>query len=110
MFMLINTAFLALCRVYLALFFVSLQRKDDIPNMDQIKIGKFLKDLRKGNNLTQEQLAKQLNVSARTVSRWETGNNLPNLSIQEQGKPSKMRLSLLRYFISKLRIKSMILV
>lgn len=49
--------------------------------MDQIKIGRFLKDLRKGNNLTQEQLAERLNVSARTVSRWETGNNLPDLSI-----------------------------
>ena len=49
--------------------------------MDQMKIGRFLKDLRKGNNLTQEQLSEQLNVSARTVSRWETGNNLPDLSI-----------------------------
>ena len=73
MFMLINTAFLALCRVYLALFFVSLQRKGDKPDMDQMKIERFLKDLRKGYNLTQEQLAEQLNVSARTVSRWETG-------------------------------------
>ena len=69
----ISTAFLALCRVYLALFFVSLQRKKDKPDMDQMKIGRFLKDLRKGYNLTQEQLAEQLNVSARTVSRWETG-------------------------------------
>lgn len=49
--------------------------------MDQMKIGRFLKDLRKGSGLTQEQLAEQLNVSARTVSRWETGNNLPDLSI-----------------------------
>ena len=41
--------------------------------MDQIKIGIFLKELRKEKKLTQEQLAEKLNVSCRTVSRWETG-------------------------------------
>ena len=41
--------------------------------MDQKKIGSFLKELRKAKGLTQEQLAEQLNVSGRTVSRWETG-------------------------------------
>lgn len=41
--------------------------------MDQRKIGEFLKELRKEKNLTQEQLAEQLNVSNRSVSRWETG-------------------------------------
>lgn len=49
--------------------------------MDQQKIGGFLKKLRKEKNLTQEQLAKQLNVSGRTVSRWETGSNMPDISI-----------------------------
>ena len=49
--------------------------------MDQIKIGAFLKDLRKQKNLTQEQLAEQLGVSGRTVSRWETGNNMPDISL-----------------------------
>ena len=49
--------------------------------MDQQKIGSFLKDLRKEKNLTQEQLAETLNVSGRTVSRWETGSNMPDLSI-----------------------------
>ena len=43
-------------------------------DMDQIKIGSFLKELRK--ELTQEQLAEQLNVSNRSVSRWETGGSL----------------------------------
>ena len=42
--------------------------------MDQQKIGAFLKELRKEKNLTQEQLAEVLNVSGRTVSRWETGS------------------------------------
>lgn len=41
--------------------------------MNQVKIGGFLKDLRKEKELTQEQLAEQFNVSRRTVSRWETG-------------------------------------
>lgn len=49
--------------------------------MEQQKIGSFLKKLRKEKNLTQEQLAEQLNVSGRTVSRWETGSNMPDISI-----------------------------
>ena len=49
--------------------------------MDQIKIGEFLKELRKEKGLTQEQLAEQFNVSRRSVSRWETGSNLPDLDI-----------------------------
>lgn len=49
--------------------------------MEQIKIGKFLKTLRLEKGLTQEQLAERLQVSARTVSRWETGSNLPDISV-----------------------------
>lgn len=49
--------------------------------MDTKKIGAFLKQCRKGKNLTQEQLAEKFGVSARTVSRWETGTNMPDLSI-----------------------------
>jgi transcriptional regulator with XRE-family HTH domain len=49
--------------------------------MDQIKIGAFLKELRKEKDLTQEQLAEKLNVSGRTVSRWETGSNMPDISL-----------------------------
>ena len=49
--------------------------------MNQMKIGSFLKELRKENELTQEQLAEKLNVSNRSVSRWETGNTLPDISI-----------------------------
>lgn len=44
--------------------------------MDQIRVGAFLKALRKEKKLTQEQLAEKLNVSGRTVSRWETGDSL----------------------------------
>lgn len=49
--------------------------------MNQIKIGDFIRELRKEKGLTQEQLAEQFNVSRRTVSRWETGSNLPELDI-----------------------------
>lgn len=49
--------------------------------MDQVKIGEFLKNLRKEKGLTQEQLAEQFNVSRRSVSRWETGSNMPDLSV-----------------------------
>ena len=49
--------------------------------MDQKKMGAFLKELRKQKHMTQEQLAEYLNVSGRTVSRWETGTSLPDLDI-----------------------------
>lgn len=49
--------------------------------MDQKKIGSFFKELRKEKGLTQEQLAEILGVSGRTVSRWETGYNMPDLGI-----------------------------
>lgn len=49
--------------------------------MDQMKIGSFLKELRKEKNLTQEQLAEQFYTSRRTVSRWETGSNMPDLDV-----------------------------
>ena len=49
--------------------------------MNQKKTGEFLKQLRKEKNMTQEQLAEKFYVSGRTVSRWETGNNMPDLGM-----------------------------
>lgn len=49
--------------------------------MNQKKIGGFLRELRKEKGITQEQLAEQFHVSSRTVSRWENGNNMPDLDI-----------------------------
>lgn len=49
--------------------------------MDQIKIGTFLRELRKEHELSQEQLAERFNVSSRSVSRWENGNTMPDISV-----------------------------
>jgi len=49
--------------------------------VDQKKIGIFLKELRKEKGITQEEFAEKLNVSGRSVSRWETGTNMPDISL-----------------------------
>lgn len=49
--------------------------------MDQIKIGAFLRTLRKEKNQSQEQIAERFGVSSRSVSRWENGNTMPDISI-----------------------------
>ncbi len=46
--------------------------------MDLEKIGKFIAKLRKEQNLTQEELAERIGVNAKTISKWETGINLPD--------------------------------
>lgn len=51
--------------------------------MNQEKIGHFIASLRKEKGLTQAQLAEKLGVNNRTVSRWETGKNMPDYSILE---------------------------
>ena len=45
--------------------------------MDQIKIGKFIASMRKEQSMTQRQLADVLNISDKTVSKWECGNGMP---------------------------------
>ena len=46
--------------------------------MDRIKIGRFIAEQRKRKGLTQAQLAEMLDVSNKTISRWERGINLPD--------------------------------
>lgn len=49
--------------------------------MDQSKIGKFIAESRRARNLTQRQLAEQLSISDKTVSKWECGKGLPEVSL-----------------------------
>ena len=49
--------------------------------MDQIKIGRFIAECRKKNNMTQMQLAEKLSITDRAVSKWETGKSMPDSSI-----------------------------
>lgn len=51
--------------------------------MNQEKIGKFIAALRKENSMTQKELAEKLGVSDKTVSKWETGRGLPEISIMQ---------------------------
>ncbi len=46
--------------------------------MDQEKIGNFIAKLRKEKNITQEELAEKLGVNVKSISRWETGKNMPD--------------------------------
>lgn len=49
--------------------------------MDQIKIGRFIAETRKAQNFTQRQLADILSISDKTVSKWECGKGLPEVSL-----------------------------
>ena len=49
--------------------------------MDQLKIGKFIAECRKQNNLTQMQLAEKLGITDKAVSKWERGIAMPDSSI-----------------------------
>lgn len=49
--------------------------------MDTVKIGKFLSELRRERELTQEQLGERLGISNKTVSRWENGNYMPSVDM-----------------------------
>lgn len=49
--------------------------------MNQEKIGKFIKTLRKEKKLTQNELATKLGVTDKSISNWENGKNMPDLSL-----------------------------
>lgn len=51
--------------------------------MDQVKIGKFIAEMRKEQNLTQIDLAEQLGISNKTISKWECGNGMPDYAVME---------------------------
>lgn len=49
--------------------------------MEQSKIGKFIAAMRKEQSMTQRELADVLNISDKTVSKWECGNGLPDVAL-----------------------------
>lgn len=49
--------------------------------MNQIKIGKFIAELRKEKDLTQKELANKIGVTDRAVSKWENGRGMPDVSL-----------------------------
>ena len=49
--------------------------------MEQEKIGKFIAELRKEKNITQEQLAEKLDVTSKSISRWENGRTMPDYTL-----------------------------
>ena len=53
----------------------------EMPDMDQIKIGKFIASCRKEVGMTQSVLAEKLGISDRAVSKWETGKSMPDSGI-----------------------------
>ncbi len=51
--------------------------------MDQEKMGKFMLEMRKQKGLTQKELAEQIGISDKTISKWECGNSIPDISYLE---------------------------
>lgn len=51
--------------------------------IDQIKIGRFIAEMRKRQNLTQREFADILGISDKTVSKWECGSGMPELSFMK---------------------------
>lgn len=51
--------------------------------MDQEKIGKFILEIRKQKGWTQKELAEKIGVSDKTISKWECGNSIPDITYLE---------------------------
>lgn len=49
--------------------------------MDKIKVGNFISQLRKEKNMSENELARQLKISTKTITKWEEGTLLPNSSL-----------------------------
>lgn len=49
--------------------------------MNQDKIGKFIAECRRKQNMTQSELAGKLGVTEKSISNWENGRNMPDLSL-----------------------------
>lgn len=51
--------------------------------MNQVQIGKFIAELRKEKHMTQAELGEKVGVTNKTVSRWENGNYMPDISVMQ---------------------------
>lgn len=49
--------------------------------MDQVKIGRFIAQMRKEQGFTQRELAELLGISDKSVSKWECGNGMPDIPL-----------------------------
>jgi transcriptional regulator with XRE-family HTH domain/DNA-directed RNA polymerase subunit RPC12/RpoP len=66
---------------YFSSISATLESRKEVPDMDQIKIGKFIASCRKEQGMTQAVLAEKLGISDRAVSKWETGKSMPDSGI-----------------------------
>lgn len=92
--------------------------------MDQEKIGKFIKEIRKKNNLTQKDLADKYHVTYQAVSKWENGKNMPDMALIKQmskdfnisiddifeGEYSKKNINRKKFYISAFVLVLIILI
>ena len=73
--------------------------------MNQENFGKFIKEIRKQNNLTQKDLAGKYNVTYQAVSKWENGKNMPDMALIKQ-MSEDFNVSLEEMFEGKINKKS----
>jgi len=59
---------------------IFIERRD---NLNQQKIGEFIAELRKEKEMTQAELGEKLGVTNKTISRWENGNYMPDISLMQ---------------------------
>ena len=61
--------------------FILLSRQAEDMTMDTKQIGRFLKELRKSEKMTQEELGDRVGVTNKTISKWENGNYMPPIDV-----------------------------
>ena len=78
----IESSSLGLWYVHEAVLMLFIKRKEK--SMNQETIGKFIATCRKEANITQREFAEKLGITDKTVSRWENGHYLPDISLFEE--------------------------
>ena len=65
--------------------------------MDNRKVGELIYHLRKEKQLTQKQLADQMNISDRTISKWERGCGCPDVTLLQSIRKGPILLAFVRF-------------